>query len=69
EVKMSGTDVTTERPKQRTEGMTSRSATQSPGPATMRIGFRTVDGVRIRYAESDGPADRTIMLTSPWPER
>ena len=34
----------------------------------MRIGFRTVDGVRIRYAESEGPADRTIMLTSPWPE-
>ena len=48
--------------------MTSQSARQSPGPATMRIGFRTVDGVRIRYAESEGPADRTIILTSPWPE-
>ena len=34
----------------------------------MRIGFRTVDGVRVRYAESEGPADRTIVLTSPWPE-
>jgi pimeloyl-ACP methyl ester carboxylesterase len=61
------TDVTTKR-KQRNEDMTSQSATQSPGPATMRIGFRTVDGVRIRYAESEGPADRTIVLTSPWPE-
>jgi pimeloyl-ACP methyl ester carboxylesterase len=30
--------------------------------------FRVVDGVRIRYAESDGPADPTLLLTSPWPE-
>jgi pimeloyl-ACP methyl ester carboxylesterase len=30
--------------------------------------FRTVDGVRIRYAESDGSAERTVLLTSPWPE-
>ena len=30
--------------------------------------FRTVDGVRIRYAESDGPHERTVLLTSPWPE-
>jgi pimeloyl-ACP methyl ester carboxylesterase len=30
--------------------------------------YRTVDGVRIRYAESDGPAERTVLLTSPWPE-
>jgi hypothetical protein len=30
--------------------------TEATGPiATMRIGFRTVDGVRIRYAESEGP--------------
>ena len=48
--------------------MTSPATTQPPGAATMRIGFRTVDGVRIRYADSDGPADRTIVLTSPWPE-
>jgi len=43
-------------------------ALHSPGPATMQIGFRTVDGVRIRYAESEGPAEITIVLTSPWPE-
>jgi pimeloyl-ACP methyl ester carboxylesterase len=30
--------------------------------------FRTVDGLRIRYAESEGPAEHTILLTSPWPE-
>ena len=30
--------------------------------------FRTVDGVRIRYAESNGPGERTVLLTSPWPE-
>jgi pimeloyl-ACP methyl ester carboxylesterase len=34
----------------------------------MSVGYRTVDGVRIRCAESDGPADRTVVLTSPWPE-
>jgi pimeloyl-ACP methyl ester carboxylesterase len=34
----------------------------------MRVGFRIVDGVRIRYAESEGPAERTALLTSPWPE-
>ncbi len=29
--------------------------------------FTTIDGVRIRYAES-GPADRDAILISPWPE-
>jgi pimeloyl-ACP methyl ester carboxylesterase len=32
------------------------------------VQFRTVDGVRIRYAESDGASDTTVLLTSPWPE-
>jgi pimeloyl-ACP methyl ester carboxylesterase len=40
----------------------------SAGPESMRVGLRTVDGVRIRYAESDGSAEPTILLTSPWPE-
>ena len=35
---------------------------------TMRIGFRTVDGTTIRYAESSGPSEQSILLTSPWPE-
>ena len=41
---------------------------RSPGPSTMRVGFTTVDGLRIRHAESEGPSERTILLTSPWPE-
>ena len=36
--------------------------------ATLQVGFRTVDGVRIRYADSGGPHERTVLLTSPWPE-
>jgi pimeloyl-ACP methyl ester carboxylesterase len=39
-----------------------------PAIAAIKTQFRTVDGVRIRYAESDGPPERTILLTSPWPE-
>lgn len=33
-----------------------------------QVQFRTVDGVRIRYADSGGPLEPTIVLTSPWPE-
>jgi pimeloyl-ACP methyl ester carboxylesterase len=32
------------------------------------VDFRTVDGVRIRYADSGGSQERTVLLTSPWPE-
>jgi pimeloyl-ACP methyl ester carboxylesterase len=35
---------------------------------TIHTQFRTVDGIRIRYAESDGPRERTVLLTCPWPE-
>ncbi|MFL5804646.1 MAG: alpha/beta fold hydrolase [Roseiflexaceae bacterium] len=34
----------------------------------MQVRFRTVDGITIRYAESDGHRDHPILLTSPWPE-
>jgi pimeloyl-ACP methyl ester carboxylesterase len=34
----------------------------------MQIAFQTVDGTRVRYAESGWPAERSILLTSPWPE-
>jgi len=34
----------------------------------MHVGFRTVDGVRVRCAESTGPAAPPILLTSRWPE-
>jgi pimeloyl-ACP methyl ester carboxylesterase len=30
--------------------------------------FRTIDGLSVRYAESDGPHDREVLLLSPWPE-
>jgi pimeloyl-ACP methyl ester carboxylesterase len=35
---------------------------------TLPVQFRTVDGVRIRYADSGGDHDTTVLLTSPWPE-
>jgi pimeloyl-ACP methyl ester carboxylesterase len=34
----------------------------------MQVRFRTVDGVSIRYAESDERQDNPILLTNPWPE-
>jgi pimeloyl-ACP methyl ester carboxylesterase len=33
-----------------------------------RVGYRTVDGLQIRYADSDGSASQQLVLTSPWPE-
>jgi pimeloyl-ACP methyl ester carboxylesterase len=30
--------------------------------------FRTIDGLRIRYADSGGSGKRSLLLTSPWPE-
>ena len=33
-----------------------------------KIGFRTVDGLRIRSAECGGGAPQSILMTSPWPE-
>src|SRR5499427_1844779 len=35
---------------------------------TPQVRFRTVDGVRIRYADSGGSHQETLLLTSPWPE-
>jgi pimeloyl-ACP methyl ester carboxylesterase len=39
-----------------------------PTTAALQTHFRTIADVRIRYAESDGAHERTILLTSPWPE-
>jgi pimeloyl-ACP methyl ester carboxylesterase len=38
--------------------------------ATMRpeVRFETVDGVRLRYADSGGSRGPAVLLTSPWPE-
>jgi pimeloyl-ACP methyl ester carboxylesterase len=39
-----------------------------PTTTTPRAQFRTVAGVRIRYADSGGSQEPTVLLTSPWPE-
>jgi pimeloyl-ACP methyl ester carboxylesterase len=36
--------------------------------AIPQLSFRTVDGVRIRYADSGGSQEPAVLLTSPWPE-
>jgi pimeloyl-ACP methyl ester carboxylesterase len=33
-----------------------------------RVRFRTVDEVRIRYADTGGSEELAVLLTSPWPE-
>jgi pimeloyl-ACP methyl ester carboxylesterase len=35
---------------------------------TIEPQFQTVDGLRIRYADSGGSQGPTLLLTSPWPE-
>ena len=39
-----------------------------PTTTTPPVRFRTIDGVRIRYADSGGSQKPTVVLTSPWPE-
>ena len=36
--------------------------------AAIKPGFRTIDGLRIRVADSGGSHERVVLLTSPWPE-
>jgi pimeloyl-ACP methyl ester carboxylesterase len=35
---------------------------------TLDVNFRTVDGLRIRYADAGTTREPTLLLTSPWPE-
>jgi pimeloyl-ACP methyl ester carboxylesterase len=35
---------------------------------SIQSAFRTVDGLSIRYAESASAHERSVLLTSPWPE-
>jgi pimeloyl-ACP methyl ester carboxylesterase len=35
---------------------------------TLQVQFRTVEGARIRYADSGGSQELVVLLTSPWPE-
>ena len=30
--------------------------------------FRTIDGLKLRYADSGDSREQTLLLTSPWPE-
>ena len=39
-----------------------------PTTTAPQVQFRTVDGVRIRYADSGNSRESTVLLTSPWPE-
>src|SRR5262245_34705802 len=39
-----------------------------PTATTPQVRFRTVDGVRIRCADSGGSREPVVLLTSPWPE-
>jgi pimeloyl-ACP methyl ester carboxylesterase len=39
-----------------------------PTMTSQPVQFRTVDGVRVRYADTEGSRKQTIVLTSPWPE-
>jgi pimeloyl-ACP methyl ester carboxylesterase len=39
-----------------------------PTTTIPHVSFRTIDGVRIRYADSGNPDKPTVVLTSPWPE-
>jgi pimeloyl-ACP methyl ester carboxylesterase len=36
--------------------------------ASIEPRFRLIDGLKIRYADTGGPHDSTLLLTSPWPE-
>jgi pimeloyl-ACP methyl ester carboxylesterase len=36
--------------------------------ASIEPRFRTIDGLRIRYADSGGAQEHTVLLTCPWPE-
>ena len=35
--------------------------------ASIKPQFRVIDGVKIRYADSGGSQEPTVVLTSPWP--
>jgi pimeloyl-ACP methyl ester carboxylesterase len=39
-----------------------------PSTTVPQVRFRTIDGLRIRYADSGASREPTLLLTSPWPE-
>jgi pimeloyl-ACP methyl ester carboxylesterase len=40
----------------------------TPLTTSMEPQFRSIDGLKIRYADSGGSQESTVLLTSPWPE-
>jgi pimeloyl-ACP methyl ester carboxylesterase len=40
----------------------------TPSKTSLEPQFMTVDGLRIRYADSNGSQETVVLLTSPWPE-
>ena len=41
---------------------------RTPHTTSIEPQFRTIDGLSIRYADSGGSGEPTVLLTSPWPE-
>jgi pimeloyl-ACP methyl ester carboxylesterase len=41
---------------------------KAPVTASIKPQFRMIDGIQIRYADSGGPPEPVLLLTSPWPE-
>ena len=39
-----------------------------PTTTIPQVRFRSIDGVRLRYADSGSPQKPAVVLTSPWPE-
>jgi pimeloyl-ACP methyl ester carboxylesterase len=40
----------------------------TPVTASIEPQFRLIDGLRVRYADTGGAHESTLLLTSPWPE-
>ncbi len=40
----------------------------TPMSTTITTQNRTIDGLSIRYAESESDHDKHVLLTNPWPE-
>jgi pimeloyl-ACP methyl ester carboxylesterase len=44
------------------------AANQRSAESTPHVQFRTLDGIRVRYAEGGAGRGPVVVLTSPWPE-
>src|SRR6185312_14035819 len=55
-------------PKKAANAPTQSGGSVETTSAAIEPRFRTIDGLRIRCAESGGSHRATLLLTSPWPE-